>query len=161
MLQKYFKKCNSPGEFPGFWQKRLQNVTVRDVTVRGVTPILAIFGGFFMGDLGLKNGYASVRPFMYFDQNPMFDLFCTPTHTLHFDLNFTSTKNVVRPIRLHRLSRSTKVVTSRNRAVEIERVKVQKIIFRETIFISIFPNFLSRKFHQVILIDKTIHQPLY
>jgi len=36
-------------------------------------------------------GYASVRPFLYFDHFHIFDLFSTSTHRLYFDLNFTST----------------------------------------------------------------------
>ena len=37
-------------------------------------------------------GYALVRPFLYFDHFHIFDLFCTSTHRLYFDLNFTSTR---------------------------------------------------------------------
>jgi len=45
-------------------------------------------------------GYASVRPFLYFDHFHIFDLFCTLTHRLYFDQNFTSTKTVLRPVLL-------------------------------------------------------------
>jgi len=41
-------------------------------------------------------GYALVRPFLYFDHFHIFDLFCTSTHRLYFDLNFTSTKTLLR-----------------------------------------------------------------
>ena len=47
-----------------------------------------------------KNGYALVRPFMYFDHFHIFDLFYTSTHRLYFDLNFTSTKTELRPVLL-------------------------------------------------------------
>ena len=37
------------------------------------------------------SGYALVRPFLYLDHFHIFDLFCTSTHRLYFDLNVTST----------------------------------------------------------------------
>jgi len=36
-------------------------------------------------------GYASVLPFLYIDHFHIFDLFCTLTYRLYFDLNLTST----------------------------------------------------------------------
>jgi len=80
-----------------------------------------------------KSGYASVRPFMYFDHFHIFDLLCILTHRLFFDLNLTSTylanlyfdQNCTstcasRPIR------SPDLTKGRTKEVEVEQSKYRK-----------------------------------
>ena len=68
-------------------------------------------------------GYALVRPFLYFDQFYIFDLFSTSTHRLrpklYFDQNCTSTC-ASRPIR------NPDLTEDRSTEIEVERPKYRK-----------------------------------